>query len=74
VTTDPQTADERRERYATAISGATEPQPEADDTVHACSGRWAGPSCTCFNPEPVQPAADAAAPAVSSRPGTEQEA
>jgi hypothetical protein len=35
--------------------GGEAQQDEPDDTLHACPGRWGGPSCTCFDDE--QPAA-----------------
>jgi len=42
--------------------GGEAQQDEPDDTLHACPGRWGGPSCTCFDNEqtavvsqPVEP-------------------
>lgn len=36
---------------------------EADDTVHACPGRWGGPQCRCFDDQPADaPDDDATTP------------
>ena len=34
-----------------AAEAPTTTKPEADDTVHACPGRWGGPNCRCFDAE-----------------------
>ncbi|WP_055692866.1 hypothetical protein [Streptomyces prasinopilosus] len=50
---------------------ADETQPaEADDTLHACPGRWGGPNCRCFDTDETQPAPHSCSNCEGVDPGT----